>query len=155
MTFSASSMPALVATARPVGQPPILRHSVMMVEPPTRWIAPSTPPPPASCALAALTIASTCCLVMSPSTSSIVEVPTAILNVILSFGSPGERVTIATRVGRGRLHTRGPIDRYDRRRARVTPSTDHLDHVPSRPQRLDHVGRHTPFHAQLARTDPM
>ena len=39
--------------------------------PPARWIAPSTPPPPSSELLAALTIASTACAVMSPCTSRI------------------------------------------------------------------------------------
>ena len=34
--------------------------------PPARWMAPSTPPPPSSDSLAALTIASTTCSVMSP-----------------------------------------------------------------------------------------
>src|SRR5215216_1629845 len=37
--------------------------------PPALWIAPSTPPPPSSVGLAALTIASTFCSVMSPITS--------------------------------------------------------------------------------------
>src|SRR5688572_25232908 len=42
----------------------------MIVGPPRRWIAPSTPPPPASRLLAALTIASTSSKVMSPTDSS-------------------------------------------------------------------------------------
>src|SRR4051812_45014953 len=42
----------------------------MMLGPPARWIAPSTPPPPANRLFAALTIASTSCCVMSPSTNS-------------------------------------------------------------------------------------
>src|SRR4051812_13705361 len=42
----------------------------MMLGPPARWIAPSTPPPPANRLFAALTMASTSCCVMSPSTNS-------------------------------------------------------------------------------------
>src|SRR6185436_9775520 len=42
------------------------RHSARIAAPPFRWIAPSTPPPPRSDELAALTIASTACCVMSP-----------------------------------------------------------------------------------------
>src|SRR5690606_1572975 len=42
------------------------RHSVRISGPPRWWIAPSTPPPPKSEVLAALTIASTRCSVMSP-----------------------------------------------------------------------------------------
>src|SRR6266702_3536509 len=45
-----------------------MRHSMASSGPAARWIAPSTPPPPSSDALAALTIASTCSLVMSPGT---------------------------------------------------------------------------------------
>src|SRR4051794_26685810 len=65
-TYLAGRLPALVATALPVGQPPILRHSAMMVGPPARRMAPSTPPPPARPELAALTMASAWTLVMSP-----------------------------------------------------------------------------------------
>src|SRR5437867_91047 len=65
-TYFAGRLPPLVATALPVGQPPILRHSAMMLGPPARWMAPSTPPPPARAELAALTMASVCTLVMSP-----------------------------------------------------------------------------------------
>src|SRR5262245_61360711 len=57
--------------ASPVGQPPSARHAAKSSGPAARWIAPSTPPPPRRVVFAALTIASTSCLVMSPSTSSI------------------------------------------------------------------------------------
>src|SRR5437867_1402646 len=57
-------------TASPVGQPPcratICLHASRMSGPPRRWIAPSTPPPPSSVELAAFTIASTRCSVISP-----------------------------------------------------------------------------------------
>src|SRR5437867_10701023 len=46
MTFFAARRPAPVIRASPVGQPPIFRHSSMIVGPPVRWMAPSTPPPP-------------------------------------------------------------------------------------------------------------
>src|SRR5579883_2959099 len=65
-TYFAFKRPAPVATALPVGERPILRHSSMMLGPPARWMAPSTPPPPASAELAALTMASASTLVMSP-----------------------------------------------------------------------------------------
>src|SRR4051794_34351248 len=42
----------------------------MMLGPPARWIAPSTPPPPANRLFAAFTMASTSCCVISPSTNS-------------------------------------------------------------------------------------
>src|SRR5262249_3725536 len=42
----------------------------MILGPPARWIAPSTPPPPANRLLAALTMASVAWPVMSPVTSS-------------------------------------------------------------------------------------
>ena len=67
----------MVATAWPVGRPlPYwearrARHSARISGPPRRWIAPSTPPPPSSEELAALTMASTRCWVMSPRTSVI------------------------------------------------------------------------------------
>src|SRR5579884_2811165 len=65
-TYLACKRPAPVATALPVGQRPILRHSSMMLGPPARWMAPSTPPPPASAELAALTMASASTFVISP-----------------------------------------------------------------------------------------
>src|SRR5438445_1795900 len=58
--------------ASPVGQPPSARHSSSSAGPAARWIAPSTPPPPNSVVLAALTMASTAWVVMSPCTASIV-----------------------------------------------------------------------------------
>lgn len=66
ITFPAGSRPPVVITAWPVGQPPSLRHSAMISGPPAAWMAPSTPPPPARRLLAALTMASTSCLVISP-----------------------------------------------------------------------------------------
>ena len=62
--------PAVVATAPPVGQWPIRRHSAAMDGPPAAWIAPHTPPPGARDSLAALTMASTDSAVMSPWTVS-------------------------------------------------------------------------------------
>src|SRR5262245_44753142 len=59
-------------TASPAGNPSgycvrrISLHAANMSGPPARWIAPSTPPPPISVPLAALTMASTDSLVMSP-----------------------------------------------------------------------------------------
>lgn len=52
--------------AEPVSQPPSFRHSFNRPRPAALWIAPSTPPPPSSDLLAALTIASTARVVMSP-----------------------------------------------------------------------------------------
>src|SRR5690349_7913053 len=74
MTQRAGRLPAVVATACPAGRPPPYwparnsRQAARIAGPPLRWIAPSTPPPPSSDELAALTIASTRCAVMSPST---------------------------------------------------------------------------------------
>ena len=70
ITCRAGSLPAVVAFASPVSHPPSRRLSSRIADPPARWIAPSTPPPPSKDELAALTIASTSCFVMSPSTSS-------------------------------------------------------------------------------------
>src|SRR2546430_17665353 len=70
MTKRAGSRPPRVNLASPVAQPPSWRHSARIVGPPARWIAPSTPPPPSSVVLAALTIASVACSVMSPRTST-------------------------------------------------------------------------------------
>src|SRR5258705_13528565 len=71
-THLAGSRPAVVATALPVGQVANAASSRMMVGPPARWMAPSTPPPPAREELAALAMASTGILVMSPSTRRMV-----------------------------------------------------------------------------------
>ena len=65
------SSPPPVGFASPGSQPPSVRHSSRIAGPPARWMAPSTPPPPSSAGLAAFTIASTSCSVMSPMTSSI------------------------------------------------------------------------------------
>src|SRR6185312_16586920 len=70
ITYRAGRLPAPVAFASPVGQPPRRRHSSMIDGPPARWMAPSTPPPPRSPLFAAFTIASTATVVMSPWTSS-------------------------------------------------------------------------------------
>jgi hypothetical protein len=75
MTHLAGSSPATVAAAWPGGKPSgrlvarRARQASRMAGPPRRWMAPSTPPPPSSDELAALTIASTSCSVMSPSTA--------------------------------------------------------------------------------------
>src|SRR3954447_25832226 len=75
-TQRAGSRPAVVATASPRGSGPsgsrslTARHSARISGPPRRWIAPSTPPPPSNEELAALTMASTSCAVMSPVTNS-------------------------------------------------------------------------------------
>src|SRR6266849_5380258 len=80
MTKRAFSRPPPVTTACPVGQPPcvarIERHSSRICGPPARWIAPSTPPPPRREGLAAFTIASVSCLVMSPWSRTSLESPT-------------------------------------------------------------------------------
>src|SRR2546428_4948005 len=83
MTRGAASRPPRVNLASPVAQPPSWWHSARIVGPPARWIAPSTPPPPSSVVLAALTIASASCFVMSPCTSSR-RVP-AILRLFISL----------------------------------------------------------------------
>src|SRR5689334_4642320 len=76
MTQRAGRSPAVVATASPAGRPPprwAARrrwHSSRIAGPPLRWMAPSTPPPPSRVSFAALTIASTFCSVMSPSTTT-------------------------------------------------------------------------------------
>lgn len=57
-------------------------QSCRMAGPPALWMAPSTPPPPRSARLAALTIASTRCWVMSPWT-------TVIFGNAGSFGATG------------------------------------------------------------------
>src|SRR5665811_1144491 len=75
MTHRAGRSPAPVATASPTGRPcgyavrRSSRHSASRRGPAARWIAPSTPPPPSKELLAALTIASTSSVVMSPSTA--------------------------------------------------------------------------------------
>src|SRR5665647_1851712 len=76
MTQCAGRSPAPVATASPTGRPcgysvrRSSRHSASRRGPAARWMAPSTPPPPSRELLAALTIASTSSVVMSPSTAS-------------------------------------------------------------------------------------
>ena len=87
MTYFDLRFPAVVMTAFPVGQPPIRRHCCMMVGPPARWIAPSTPPPPASLLFAALTIASVDFLVMSPTTRTRVE-----LFIVYSIGCSSQHI---------------------------------------------------------------
>jgi hypothetical protein len=66
MTYFALRFPAVVTTAFPVGQLPMVLHSCRMASPPARWMAPSTPPPPARLLFAAFTIASVDSLVISP-----------------------------------------------------------------------------------------
>src|SRR5580765_5676649 len=61
---------ARVIFACPVGQPPSWRHSSSNPGPAASWIAPSTPPPPNNVVFAALTMASTFCLVILPSTTA-------------------------------------------------------------------------------------
>lgn len=61
-----------------VGQPPIFLHSSIIVGPPARCIAPSTPPPPRRPLLAAFPIASVDSFVMSPLTSESLLDPTFI-----------------------------------------------------------------------------
>src|SRR3954470_3637469 len=70
MTYRAASRPPPVAFASPASQPPSDRHSATSSGPAARWIAPSTPPPPRRLEFAALTIASTARVVMSPSKNS-------------------------------------------------------------------------------------
>src|SRR5665648_794010 len=76
ITQRAWSSPAPVATASPTGRPPgrpvrrTSRHSARSAGPAAAWIAPSTPPPPSSEEFAALTMASTRSVVMSPRTAS-------------------------------------------------------------------------------------
>src|SRR6185437_15731716 len=60
-----------VILASPVSQPPSLAQASASSGPAARWIAPQTPPPGASAEFAALTMASTSSVVMSPSTISI------------------------------------------------------------------------------------
>jgi len=55
-----------VTTASPVAQPPMAAHATSSWGPAAAKIAPHTPPPRRSPVLAALTIASTCSVVMSP-----------------------------------------------------------------------------------------
>src|SRR4051794_19442724 len=88
MTWRAGSLPAVVAFASPVSQPPSSRHCSRISGPPARWIVPSTPPPPSRLELAALTIASTACSVMSPRTASIT-------NEKLAVGSQQARGALA------------------------------------------------------------
>jgi len=59
-----------VIFAAPVAQPPSVSHSARNCGPAARWIAPSTPPPPSKVRLAALTMASSASVVMSPTQTS-------------------------------------------------------------------------------------
>src|SRR5579871_586156 len=70
MTWRAGRRYPPVILALPVSQPPRVRHSASNSGPAARWIAPSTPPPPSSERLAALTMASTSSVVMSPTATS-------------------------------------------------------------------------------------
>ena len=73
MTHRARRLYPFVIFASPVLHPFNVRHSSRSPGPAARWIAPSTPPPPRSELFAALTIASTFCLVMSPSMMKILS----------------------------------------------------------------------------------
>src|SRR5829696_4474876 len=92
MTYFAGNRPAVVAFASPVLHPPSRRHSSRIAGPPALWIAPSTPPPPSSELFAALTIASTRCSVMSPSTSSMPIVIDAMIRGPREDSNPCARV---------------------------------------------------------------
>ena len=72
ITQRAGSSPAPVATAAPSSIGARSSLSRWTSGPPAREIAPATPPPCRSSVLAALAIASTSSLVMSPSSTSIV-----------------------------------------------------------------------------------
>src|SRR3569833_806020 len=89
MTYLAGSLPAVVITASPTLQPPwrsrILIHSSWMALLSARWMAPSTPPPPKSDELAALTMASTCNLVLSSLTNSILLAVIQSLQMLQKF----------------------------------------------------------------------
>jgi hypothetical protein len=71
ITQRAGSSPPVVAFASPVAQPPRRRHSSAIAGPAARWSAPETPPPGASDSFAALTTASTCSRVRSPTANVI------------------------------------------------------------------------------------
>src|ERR1035441_1725676 len=73
MTHFAARRQPFVIFACPVAQPPSFRHSSSSPGPAVRCIAPSTPPPPSKVVFAAFTMASTACLVMSPSITSILS----------------------------------------------------------------------------------
>src|SRR5258708_2905585 len=66
--YFAGRSPAPVGAALPVGHPWNLESSFIIEGPAARWMAPSTPPPPDNAEFAALTIASTGILVISPVT---------------------------------------------------------------------------------------
>src|SRR4051794_28654632 len=88
--------------AWPVGQPPRVRHSSSNSGPAARWIAPSTPPPPSREALAALTIASTAIVVISPTTTLIRERASTGMALL-----PG--VSRLSQRGEETLHERGQV----------------------------------------------
>src|SRR3954447_10852301 len=79
ITQRAGSRNPGVALASPGGQPPSGRHAARRSGPAARWMAPSTPPPPRSDELAALTMASTASVVMSPrhASTAVIEVPSS------------------------------------------------------------------------------
>src|SRR5262249_17872754 len=66
MTNRAGNPKPGVSAAPPVGQRPIAAQAFASAGPALRWIAPHTPPPGARDSFAALTMASTSRLVMSP-----------------------------------------------------------------------------------------
>src|SRR3954470_13127013 len=79
ITQRAGSRNPGVALASPGGQPPSGRHAASSSGPAARWMAPSTPPPPRSDELAALTMASTATVVMSPrhASTAVIELPSS------------------------------------------------------------------------------
>src|SRR5437762_13384324 len=71
--------------------------------PAARWIAPSTPPPPNRVVLAALTIASTACRVISPWTAS-----SLVIRANLACAAPAPIVSCGRRVRRSPLFRSAP-----------------------------------------------
>src|SRR5262245_27961112 len=108
MTWRAGRRPPPVSLASPVGQPPRVRHSSRMAGPPARWIAPSTPPPPSRVVLAAFTMASVGCRVMSPWTSSR-HVPSIVRVRIARVISPGGHLPARGRAYPGALAHDAPL----------------------------------------------
>ena len=116
-----------MATASPGSHGPIAAPASASRGPAARRIAPSTPPPPSRDSLAAVTMASTSCMVMSPSTTSIAPWPENAIAVgarevmyahgghvkVALLGSPrlSRRVLIAgTRPVTERVRVREPDD---------------------------------------------
>src|SRR5256884_3060344 len=89
--------------ASPGGQPPARRHASRSSVPAARWIAPSTPPPPNRVVLAALTIASTACRVISPWTA-----PRVAIWANLAGAAPAPIVSCGRRVRRSPLFQSAP-----------------------------------------------